>query len=356
MSMAERTAEEGRFQCPKCGSFTVFPEVHDQSTEFQCRSCGHHWTKRLGSDSRATHEKHEKQERQKHKDQHRHPQSPHSGQQHQGKDAPQSLAQVLSPQWSSDEHPSVTLEKRYQSHFNTWQNWKTEYTNPPPFEAYVWYSYEENQQAIANRSNDPTDFRQWKTAVFVFTRWITAYPDLLGASDIDAAEKVEQIIGAWPRPKDHQNTDPWEYWFFYELDHKCSDPKVEFLDVWNRIEHIPGKGAVEMALIRATQSPLPVENAITDSYARFVSFAGWLQYLCQGKNIFLPLDLTAKTLNYDRTTISRYRQRAIEEGYLEEVNPFSSKKRLATEYRFNLKIFPKQFNNLLCKTEENGRR
>jgi hypothetical protein len=138
--------------------------------------------------------------------------------------------------------------------------------------------------------------------------------------------------------------DPWFKW----LGLARVEVHAEILAAWDKVRRKPGRSpldqAIEMAFRHPLMPPADVMESRPDGYEKFVSLAGWLQAASGGQNILLPVADVGELLGVRPLTVSRYRQWAVEDGYLAEVRPYSfhsqRARNRATEFRFNLDAFP----------------
>ena len=160
-------------------------------------------------------------------------------------------------------------------------------------------------------------------------------------TDLSAREALDTICRASERFT-VTGGDPWtDYLGFSDVD------QIEFLTTWDKIKYPAGVDFLEMAVARAKTHPLVPESVGTrriPEYEEFISIAGHLQVFVGLKsNILLPCEKLAEILGVDASTVSRYRQLVVMDGYLEEVVPYrwvSSGNTKATEFRFRIDRFP----------------
>ena len=75
-------------------------------------------------------------------------------------------------------------------------------------------------------------------------------------------------------------------------------------------------------------------------YRLFLSAAGWLQATVGSKPIYLPTRKLASILEVSRTTVSRWREAGVQDGFLKKTRDHSLRDRRATEYSFAVWRFP----------------
>jgi hypothetical protein len=164
-----------------------------------------------------------------------------------------------------------------------------------------------------------------------------AHPALWRLSPKAAFKRIEGIFRRWRRDRRKQGDD-WLHW----LGVGREDAEVDFLACWDKIRFLPGLDPLECAVELAGRKPLALKPEIearrSAGYPRFVSVAGWLQVAMRDRPIQLPVEALAQHLRCEPMTISRYRQWAIEDSYLQLVkaHEFRGKGRpgRATEFRF----------------------
>lgn len=148
---------------------------------------------------------------------------------------------------------------------------------------------------------------------------------------------VEKVMRRWedlPR-----NRDPWEYYFDSD---DADSARIDFMNSWNSIRHIPFQDPLQNALRLAAQKPLKPAHERGTLYSRFISLAGWLQWLMRGKGIYLPTRTIAELLNCDLRTVSHLRKLAVKDGLLTVAKEHTFRsvgKSEATVFRFSLERF-----------------
>ena len=178
----------------------------------------------------------------------------------------------------------------------------------------------------------------YRTRLWEFVRMLRAHQELRGLKAREAhsaiCNAVEQSCGG--------DEDPWfDYLKFSEED------EVEFLTTWDKVKFPPGVDLLNEAVERAKLQPLVPESCRTrrnGKYEEFISLAGHLQNLLGPQvNICLPCEKIAEILGVDKSMISRYRDLAKMDGYIEEMVPYhwsSSGNGKATEFQFHTDRFP----------------
>jgi len=118
------------------------------------------------------------------------------------------------------------------------------------------------------------------------------------------------------------------------------DEEVELFwrQTWEKVEYAEGETLLQRTAELAEQCPLEFEAPVRgDAYKLFLAFAYHLQ-VEQGEDtdILLPEHLVGEYLARSHTTVNNLISTAIEDGYLQCVDP-SYRRGKAKRYRFNLR-------------------
>jgi Primase C terminal 1 (PriCT-1) len=173
----------------------------------------------------------------------------------------------------------------------------------------------------------------WMGAAFTFARYLKGHPRLRDLTPQEAADRVDEMLDELLPG----SANPWVD-LLGDADsagNPC-DPFEDFVHAWDHVKYPAGATALEMATRLAESHPLPMSEYARprwERYRRFVCICHWLQALQREGNIFLSVRKFGEILGTDKTTISHYRQRAEEDGYLIKVREHAG--RMATEYQFN---------------------
>jgi hypothetical protein len=195
---------------------------------------------------------------------------------------------------------------------------------------------------------DDASWDNWRSPMFQFARFCKAHPDLSDRSDHEAMRKVEKAMRKFddlPR-----GANPWEFYFPYADADDPDSARLDFMASWVSIRHVPFSDVLSNAMRLAKGEPLRPKCDRGELYARFVSFAAWLQFLMGDSDIWLPTRKFAEFLSCDQRTVSRLRKLAIRDGLLTIVKPHcfrSSGRSEATSFRFAIERFPD-----LCERQE----
>lgn len=191
------------------------------------------------------------------------------------------------------------------------------------------------------RESEPEEL--WRSPLFNFARFCKAHPSIIDLPDDEAMRTVEKAMRDNRRLP--SGCDPWEY-FFPEDQHgeavSGEDARLDFMSSWVSVRHIPFRDVLQKALRFAETRPLQPARRRVQLYERFISLAGWLQWLRNERGIYLPTRTIAELLSCDQRTVSRLRRLAIQDGLLRVVRKHtfrSAGKSEATEFQFAVEQF-----------------
>jgi hypothetical protein len=172
---------------------------------------------------------------------------------------------------------------------------------------------------------------KYKSPLFEFGRLAKAHPHLFARSSSEALRQVEAWQGRAGKT-----------WLDFDGINDAEDARAEFIDVWGIVKIVPGQSVIENALALADKRPLRLQNRRTITYARFISYAGWLQHLVGDLPILLPCHLLGKLFGVAHETIARFCKLGVRDGYLVKTkrHTFGSAKKSAAEFRFDTERFP----------------
>jgi hypothetical protein len=191
------------------------------------------------------------------------------------------------------------------------------------------------------RASEPIE--AWRSPLFNFTRFCKAHPSIGDLPEDEAMQRVERSlceIGRLP-----EANDPWEYFFPEDENGETISgdvARIDFMNSWVSIRHIPFQDVVQRASRLAAMNPLRPPRERGDLYARFVSLAGWLQVLRSDSSIYLPTRMIGDLLSCDQRTVSHLCKFAVRDGLLTIVKEFkflSRGKSEAREFRFAVEQF-----------------
>ncbi len=182
------------------------------------------------------------------------------------------------------------------------------------------------------------NFPDYKTPLWTFVRQLKAIPKLSRLTPEDAFTEVTLALKSL---KQWEDETVWIEAFsgFDSLGQlgNLYDIEAEFINCWESVKFVPGEDILASAVRLAKEKPLLGESTAQDAYFIFLNLAAHMQRLVGDQNIFLGCEAVAKQLHVAPLTVSRYRNRARREGYLELVRPHVFSKRglsRATEFRF----------------------
>jgi hypothetical protein len=168
----------------------------------------------------------------------------------------------------------------------------------------------------------PTE-EDWQTTAWDFGRFAKAHPALLSLDSGSALAMVRRVLG----------TNFWQRL----LDMSTADAEMAFDHVWNECWSIPGYDPLTMALLKAREHPAPEDPQQPHGYGIFLATIRFLQQDAGDAPILLPCHKLADLLHCLPMTVSRYRTKAIREGYLEVIKEHRFRpngKGEATEFRY----------------------
>lgn len=201
-----------------------------------------------------------------------------------------------------------------------------------------------NQMMHAAHHQATTEDRpEWQSGIFTVARIMKSAPSLAAASGAQALREVEKVLAKWDDKGGKSGARAarsWSRWFGVPAE----DARAEFLSGWGKVRCVPGRGPWDHAWAQAARQPIQFrdESLCLDSpaYAKFVTFAGWLQVANGAKAIMLPVRKLAPLLQVEPMTVSRYRQFAVADSFLREVAAVNLKARKATEFIFDVRRVP----------------
>jgi hypothetical protein len=141
---------------------------------------------------------------------------------------------------------------------------------------------------------------------------------------------VEEAMSTW---RDTDQSNPWSY---VSDENDPEIPRLDFMNSWAKVRHVPFSTPLENAFRLATENPLQPPHNRGRLYKEFVSIAGWLQKLRPGEVIFLPVRAVGELLSCNPATVSNLRELAMRDGLLTVSKEHSFARRQATEFRFDL--------------------
>jgi hypothetical protein len=164
----------------------------------------------------------------------------------------------------------------------------------------------------------------WQTPAWDFGRFAKAHPELINLDENQALKRIKSTISSkvW---SDH-------------LQMSSVDAEMAFDHVWVDCRAIPGYDPLRIAILEARRNSKADDPNAPAGYTMFVDIARSLQRLVGGgAHFLLPCHKLAPLLNCQPMTVSRYRRKAIRDGYLKVVKDHSyrsANKGEATEFLF----------------------
>jgi hypothetical protein len=190
------------------------------------------------------------------------------------------------------------------------------------------------------------DREVWMTGVFHFVRGLKSHPSLEKLTAKAALAEVEKVFAGWMSKRGSSGnikaraTEAWESYFDIDRD----TARAEFLTSWDKVRCVAGRGPWQEAWHLAQTRPVKWgdDHVSMDSpvYHRFLSFSGWLQVSIGAAPFWLPVRDVGKLLGVTPMMVSKYRQIAVLDRWLREVEKpvYPSKK--ATRFVFDVSRVP----------------
>lgn len=202
-----------------------------------------------------------------------------------------------------------------------------------PLTDYVWAAADKNRSALEYAET-------WQGVAFTFTRYLKGHPGLRHLDSRDAGDVVDRLLTEmFP-----DAADPWvELLGDADSAGGNCEPFDHFTHCWDIVKHPIEEAPLDQAVRLAAEHPVALPQYRSprwEPYRRFVSISRWLQFAQDGENIFLPVRKFGELLGVSPMTVSNYRTRAEQDGYLVRVKEHVRHR--ATEYRFNLEALRSQ--------------
>lgn len=196
-----------------------------------------------------------------------------------------------------------------------------------PLADYVFAAAEQNEAALEYADT-------WQGVAFTFTRYLKGHPDLRDLNSREAGDVVDQLLTEmFPDAE-----DPWVRLLgAADSAGNYCEPFDHFTHCWDIVKYPIEEAPIDQAVRLAGEHPvslLQYHSPRWAPYRRFVSICRWLQFAQDGENIFLPVRKFGELLGVSPMSVSNYRSRAEQDGFLVRVREHD--RRRATEYRFNL--------------------
>jgi hypothetical protein len=192
--------------------------------------------------------------------------------------------------------------------------------NDWPLNHYLWAAVFQAQYLFDSPESTKEN---WHTRAWDFGRFAKSHPALFNLDTDHALHMVKRTIGG-------------KFWKEY-FDMDLADAEMAFDHVWTTCRTVPGYDPLVIAVLRAKQTLKMDDGGQPAGYTTFLDVARSLKHQQGDTPFMLPCHKLAPELECTPITISRYRQRAIREGYLKVVKDHkyrSSGKGEATEFMF----------------------
>jgi hypothetical protein len=165
--------------------------------------------------------------------------------------------------------------------------------------------------------------QDWQSTAWDFGRFAKAHPRLISLDSGLALAMVRRVLG----------THFWQRL----LDMSTVDAEMAFDHVWNECWCIPGYDPLTVAVLKAGERPDPADPQQPYGYDTFLATIRFLQEDAGNAPILLPCHKLANLLHCLPMTVSRYRSKALREGYLQVLKEHRFRPNSqgeATEFRY----------------------
>lgn len=194
-----------------------------------------------------------------------------------------------------------------------------------PFRKYLAELLAENRVLLSGVSEE------WHSPMLHLARWVRAHPDAIRKTAGEAWKDLDRLSAQY----DDEPDAAWKKLFGVNAE----TAEVEFRSWWDKVRSLPTADPVEYALQLADARPVTIPgmgDTRSKLYPRFVAACYYLQKNVGNACIFVPTAKFCELLGVSKMTVSRYRDWAVEDGFLKEVAPAVHRragKGLATSYR-----------------------
>ena len=178
------------------------------------------------------------------------------------------------------------------------------------------------QAAYLHTQRSPTD-HGWQTTAWDFGRFAKAHPELITLDSGQALVTVRRLL----------IRNFWEA----HLGMTPADGEMAFDHVWNDCRSIPGYDPLVLATRKARAHQGVADPQQPHGYDIFLAVLHYLQQDAGDGPILLPCHKLADLMQCLPMTVSRYRTKALREGYLEMIKEHRFRpnaKGEATEFRY----------------------
>lgn len=178
--------------------------------------------------------------------------------------------------------------------------------------------------AVIHAASLDSEREEWQTPAWDFGRFAKAHPKLILLNENEALQEIKKSIGS-------------QFWTeHFGMD--VADAEMAFDDIWVECRAIPGYDPLRLAIHEAKRKSGQEDENAPAGYMLFVDMARSLQRLVAERAFLLPCHKLAPLLGCTPMTISRYRNKALRDGFLEVVKEHSYRstggRSEATEFRF----------------------
>ena len=163
----------------------------------------------------------------------------------------------------------------------------------------------------------------WQTTAWDFGRFARAHPALISLDSGAALAIVRRVFGN-------------NFWQRF-LDMSSAYAEMAFDHAWNECWSIPGYDPLTVAHLKARACQGPADPQLPHGYDTFLATIRFLQQVAGDAPILLPCHKLANLLRCRPMTVSRYRSKAVREGYLQIIKEHRFRpngKGEATEFRY----------------------
>jgi hypothetical protein len=202
--------------------------------------------------------------------------------------------------------------------------------DPPPLWEFIVLAAEKNRDEVRDQDAVRRGDARFHTPLWTWIWCLKGHPDLSGRPAEDAYDEVLSTIEEAGETIDAVIGDLGGV--------EVGDVWAEFVNKWDRVKNPPGAGHFARAVARAQECPLDIPFG-TETFAQFVSVAGWLQVLLWPEPIFIPIQTWAVELGCSTSAIGNYRQLAAKYGFLVLDSPYDRGRRRAAYFRFDVSRF-----------------
>jgi hypothetical protein len=167
---------------------------------------------------------------------------------------------------------------------------------------YLWAAVLQAAHLDARREENE---RAWQTPAWDFGRFAKAHRLLIDLDENDALAEINKTIGS-------------QFWED-QLHMDRADAEMAFDHVWAECREVPGWDRLTTAVMAAKELPCESGQDAPAGYTTFLAVARLLYYQSPDSAFMLPCHKLSRMLACLPMTISRYRKKAIRDGWLKVV-------------------------------------